>query len=250
LSEEHIVNIGIYGNSICDWNGTDEFSFVKKLKDYFNADIVNTGCVMCSEERMLHQIKKSKKLDLAVVIHTKPENIFVPSWDRDVDSINREYLVKKMRDGKHCIVPNFDHSINTVRSSDFEAIESFYSDVIGGEHSNNEEFLTALLLNKKYLFDVDLQRSRYHGALIQIDQYLTAMQIPTVHCLGKPDWIPSWFSFTSGEVEKTIQTFRYDSRYTVSYQESSNALNKEGNLAVFEILLPLIDAARSKVVIH
>jgi hypothetical protein len=244
------MNIGIYGNSICDWDGKEEFSFVKKLKDYFDANIVNTGCVMCSEERMLYQIKKTKNLDLAIVIHTKPENIFVPTWDRDIDSLNREYLVKKMKDGKHCIVPNFDETIDTVRASDFEAIESFYTDAIGGEHANNEEFLTALLLNKKYLFDVDLQRSRYYGALIQIDQYLTAMNIPVVHCLGKPDWIPSWFKFSSGETEKTIQTFRYDPRYTVSYQESSNALNEEGNNAVFEILLPLINAARSKVVIR
>jgi hypothetical protein len=51
------MNIGIFGHSIANWEHKEPWSFITKLQDHFNANIVNSGCAMCSEERILLQLK-------------------------------------------------------------------------------------------------------------------------------------------------------------------------------------------------
>jgi len=251
------MNIGIYGHSIALWDGKEELSFIKKIKDHFDANIVNTGRGMCSQERILFDLKKTKKIDLAIVVHSNPEYIFVPAWHRDVHSVDRYTILKKANNNAgYRETLNIFFKDNSSKASDPEAVQAWYEEEFGNlKGTMDTDFyqgmVEALVLNKQYLFHPDMQRNRYYGALMQVDQYLTSKQIPTVHCLGKSHWYPNWFKFTSGEIEPgAIQGLRKNSKYVVGYNKSCNAINAEGNNLIFNTLLPLINAARSKVVIR
>lgn len=107
------------------------------------------------------------------------------------------------------------------------------------------ELVNCLLLNKKYMFHVDLQNNRHQGALILIDQYLQAKQIPAVHCIITKHSVPEWFSFQSGVVDYEIAN--YQNFYRESSYKSSNYTSEKGNKVLFEKMLELIRAARSRV---
>ena len=89
------MDIGIFGHSIASWDRKEPWSYVTKLQKHFNANLVNIGVNMCSEERILFQLKKVKKIDIAIIFHCNPLNCFIPSWDRDAHTADREILEKK-----------------------------------------------------------------------------------------------------------------------------------------------------------
>ena len=88
------MNIGIYGPSIALYKDNEPDHFITMIKEHYNARIVHTGIVQCSEERILFNLKKTKKLDLAIIFHTPPYNIFVPSWNRDITSVDKDTFKK------------------------------------------------------------------------------------------------------------------------------------------------------------
>lgn len=244
------MNIGFYGHSICSYIG-QEFSFIKKIEDHYNADIVHTGCAICSEERILFEIKKTKKLDLAVIFHSAPTYLFVPGWDRDIKTVEKNFLIKKINSmlGKKIFGKEWRETItlDADRKSDPEALLLWYQEQLNKTKLKEDEFkynelIEALLLNKKYLFHPDLQISRYYGALMQLDQYLAYKQIPVVHCLNQEKFYPKWFKFTTGITDKgVIQPLQKDSKYAVLYSQSANALNEQGNQIAFDHLTDLIN---------
>ena len=291
------MDIGLFGHSIANWGNKESWHYITKLQDHFEANIVNSGCPMCSEERILFQLKKLKKIDLAIIFHADPLVTFIPSWNRDVHTFGREVLEKKFKlkqDSKleeikkgmemtnfitlwcsHNNIPITDEFIkqrfDSMFNLDFNLpVISVLSAIAKEQNTNPEimldinieqtlrkliepylnqntffkELVDALVLNKKYLYHPDLQQSRYYGALLQVDQYLSYKQIPTIHCLGKDYWYPSWFNFTSGIVDKELATFQEGKT------SESSVKSPEGNAVMFEKLLELISAARSKEVIH
>lgn len=89
------MNLGIFGHSIAKWDNKDPQSYVGKLRSHFDANLVNIGVNMCSEERILFQLKKIKKIDVAIIFHCDPMNCFIPAWYRDATTLDRELLEKK-----------------------------------------------------------------------------------------------------------------------------------------------------------
>lgn len=288
------MNIGVFGHSIANWGNKEPWSYITKLQDHFNANIVNSGCAMCSEERILFQLKKIKKLDLAIIFHCDPMNFFIPSWDRDLSTSGREVdlsnkfnlIINSNLDKltKHQHLLDFlekeaikrnqpydeQHTIRLLSEENAPVIKVLSNiadhkkiqitpDMLVGDVQQTltellktyidddifyKELIDALILNKKYLYHPDLQQNRYYGALIQVDQYTKSKQIPTIHCLGRDFWYPTWFSFTYGIIDKELQKF-----HGGKYPENSSS-SPEGNAVMFEKLLDLISAARSKEVIH
>lgn len=92
------MNIGLYGHSMAQWTNKQTFSFGTKLVEHYQANMVNSGCAQGSEERILFELKKTKKLDLAIIFHSNPDFFFVPSHDRDYTTLDRDSLVYKIPD--------------------------------------------------------------------------------------------------------------------------------------------------------
>jgi hypothetical protein len=284
------MKIGIYGHSFMSWERKQEFSFISLLRDHFDATILSYGVPQSSEERILFDIKKSKKIDLAIIAHARPDYHFVPSLRRDFDTFDRDSLIKKIPTGKakdwfkfhgfedvpeqFCkfweSIPNqpcysilkeldlapefFEDSITNFSGSafdafinnDYSAVKSEISKKMNLENLTEDylELFEAFRLYKKYMYDHDMQMSRYYGALIQIDMYLAAKKIPVVHILDKKEWIPKWFNFTSGVQTMDLLKYQHElGGYWVPYSESDNSVNLEGNKIVFEKLLDLINNA-------
>jgi hypothetical protein len=270
------MNIGIYGHSISMYEEADSDHFITLLKNHYNAKIVNTGVAQCSEERILFELKKTKNLDLAIIVHSAPYNIFVPSWNRDISNVDKDSFATKVELLQWLKTHNVDPSeiddsvfwFSTVSNSalielckhygvdvteDFDAAMKY----LEGDTSSLKETLIelakkakddidyysglfdALLLSKKYLSHPDLSRNRYYGALIQIDQYLKSMNIPCVHLLDSHDWYPKWFTFSSGPTDKVVANLQKDSNYFVGYSQSSNGLSAEGNKLIYDKIIEL-----------
>lgn len=225
------MRIGIYGNSIAQWFRKQPQSFISKLQDHYSATIVNTGCAAGSEERILFELKKTKDLNLAIIFHADPMHVFVPSLNRDVSSIDKNELLKKVTspDNKTWYEEDILTFNTWLEESSIQYTLADYA-----------ELINALVLNKKYLYHPDLQRNRYYGALIQIDQYLTHTQIPVIHCLEKHG-IPTWFKFTSGLVNTDLYKVYNDPAYSVKFAESDNRIDSNGNEVMFNKLVAMID---------
>lgn len=93
------MNIGLYGHSMAQWDRKQPFSYITKIKDYFEAEIVSTGVAQGSEERILFDLKKTKKIDLAIIFHSNPDFMFIPSLKRDLPTLDRDSLKYKIPNG-------------------------------------------------------------------------------------------------------------------------------------------------------
>jgi hypothetical protein len=93
------MNIGFYGHSMAQWSRQQEFSYITKIRDHFDANIVNHGVGMGSEERILFDLKKTKHLDLVIILHSNPDFYFVPAENRDFCTMDRDSLVEKVPNG-------------------------------------------------------------------------------------------------------------------------------------------------------
>jgi hypothetical protein len=104
-----------------------------------------------------------------------------------------------------------------------------------------EEFKTAYSLYLKYFVTPDVIKNRYHGALIQIDQYLTSKNIPAIHCIFE-ECIPSWFKFTSGIVDTELAVpGNYKGPFVCSNQHTVNSVTPDGNKYIFNKLVHYIE---------
>ena len=78
------MNIGFYGHSAASWYG-DPNSFIDQVQKKLNSNIVNVGVPQGSEERVLFDLKKTKKIDVAVIFHQcGPRYMFLPNCNRDI----------------------------------------------------------------------------------------------------------------------------------------------------------------------
>lgn len=273
------MNIGIYGPSISLYKDNEPNHFITMIKEHYNARIVHTGIIQCSEERILFNLKKTKKLDLAIIFHAPPYNIFVPSWHRDITSVDKDTFNKKISIKEWTTdiglfsdqdtIDQFSKFFETIpNGAVFQILEHFgielenysnaYEEWTAGNdigikeiilsharQTDNETFynelFTALSLRKKYLEHPDLQMNRYYGALIQIDQYLKSQNIKCIHFLDKESWYPRWFNFTSGPVDTEIQKLQKEnSPYYIGYNTSSNAINAAGNTIMFNKIMEML----------
>lgn len=229
------MNLHIFGHSISmPHRLEDKFSsFADTLLSRYNCPKENNHSVPAgSEERILYLLKKTKKIDFAIVFHSSPHFFFVPSIDRDMYIVGNEeyfwtnklwpkmkYLAKRLQD-------------QTLTSLDYTNAPRL--DVVDFQRAYNDYC--------KYFYTRDTNANRHYGALIQIDQYLKAKNIKTIHCVLK-DSLPEWYNLTSGVVDTEIATLQdTDSGYYVGPSASCNSISEEGNKFIADKLIAMIGA--------
>lgn len=222
-----IEHIGFYGHSGCAYRSKD--SFIDILAEKLNSKVVNIGVRQGSEERILFELKKTKKLDVAIIFHSEPGYLFLPNSDRDIDisGINQKRIEN--------LIPETDWDSNFSQKYSPKFLEEFKC---------RQDFTSLMDNIRDHLYHPDVMLNRFYGNLIQIDQYLLAKKIPAVHILEKSNAIPQWFAFQSGVTDYTVaplyQIFKAKQPFFV------NCITKEGNLEVVKKLEVLINAACSR----
>jgi hypothetical protein len=273
------MNIGVYGDSISRYDPNQEWNFVSLLKKEFDANIVHSGIPHCSEERILFNLKKTKKLDTAIIFHAAPYHIFMPSWNKDVSNIDkttfdRKYTARNWVESmwgtdfkEHdfyidffenvpngaCLqlleyynihFENYTDAFIKWQDGDSSEIKQALLDqvrIASDDEKFYQELWTAFELTRKYMYHPDLQLNRYYGALMQIDSYLHNKKIPCVHFFSKDQWYPSWYTITSGPVDLSMrELYKDNSQYNIGYQQSANAMNAEGNKIIFDKIKELL----------
>lgn len=223
------MKIGFYGHSAACWAGypvNGQLSFIDMICEHYQATLVNKGVPQGSQERILFQIKKTKEIDIAIVFHSQPSLIFLPSCQRDL-------TLQEINDKAFYLWREVSES-----STDFaKAKEQYFS--YGGIKETFEDikiFINTMSLYKKFLYHPDLNNNRYLGALVQTDQYITAKKIPCIHVIIQ-NQIPTWFKFTSGilsyDIPEIIKQY-YDLRWP-------NNINAEGQQVLSNNLIEKID---------
>lgn len=219
------MRLAFYGNSMCSRN-SEKFPNFKLFIDqisatYPNASIESSAVSSCSEERLLHLVKKSNDLDLVVIFHGEPGFIFFPTFNRDTHKRDQH---------------EFDYDL------DFEYIPDARNDKkldmdTKFETISPEERKNLITIYQKYFYTPETNRNRFYGALIQLEQYLNYKNIKAIHCPQHKHNIPKWFQFTSGPVLYDIAPMQHGhSVYSCSYNLSPNAVTQEGNDIIFEKL--------------
>lgn len=191
------MNIGFYGHSSACWANFpiyDEVSFIDNVVKHYNATLVNQGVPQGSQERILFELKKTKKLDVAVIFHSSPRFIFVPKCSRDVDITDvgdrkAFYLWRDKGQDEHELVSVKEDYFN------YGGIKETFEDA--------ERFVNTFGLYHEYLYHPDLQMNRFYGALAQVDQYITHHKIPTIHVCNNKH-IPAWFKFSNGIIATDV----------------------------------------------
>ena len=218
------MNIHIFGHSICRRQKPGQQPhFVDILFKKYNLTNNNLHLAACSsEERVLYFLKKTSNIDYAIIFHGPKNSIFVPTLDRDFDPGNMGSL--------------WVEDLNTT---------SYYPNRITDSSNEIREFISRHQFRRaydeyvKYFYTRDLERNRYMGALIQIDQYLTYKKIPVIHCPFKEN-IPSWFNFTSGIINYEIVKLQDP----MNWDEAKmwNRVSPENNLLIADKLIGYIES--------
>ena len=213
------MQIGFFGHSTCAEEGAGTYLTI--VAEHFNAQIVHKGTGQGSEERILFDLKKSNNLDIAIIFHSRPSALFVPSCDRDIDV---RKISSKWNDSMTVNNIMLSHTLNEPHGN-FKTVFETVSD-----------FINCLRFYKTYLYHPDLHLNRFQGALLLIDSYCGNKIPATVHVIDDV-YIPSWLTeFESGvrstEIEKLVRNFRE--------QGSPCALSLEGHQKIAEVLIKLI----------
>jgi hypothetical protein len=227
--EKKPMNFGFYGHSAACWAEFPIYgktSFIDKIIDHYDAKLVNKGVPQGSEERILYDLKKTKKIDLAVIFHSQASKIFIPRTSRDLDlnDVDRKKIFYLWKSN-----PN---------ESDLLAIKNDYF-AYGHFKETFEDiniFMDTVYLYKKYLYDPDLILNRFYGSLIQIDQYLLTKNIPAIH-IYKSQKMPTWFKFTSGITAEGIEKICED-YYEIGLPNNINELGQE---KIYQCFVNIID---------
>lgn len=213
------MKIGFYGHSNCAYRG--ENSHIDILADKFQATIVNVGVRQGSEERILWELKKTKSIDLAIIFHSWPSCLFLPDCDRDV-------ALNDLGD-ERC------HYIFDTKKYD-EYTQKHHTKFIK-QFTSPENFYNQITAFKQYFYDADLSMNRYHGSLIQIDQYLVFKNLRSIHVLVKNNF-PPWFKFSSGIIDRGSVSII--DKYRSTLPKQINGMTKEGNLFLADHLETII----------
>ena len=235
------MNLFIIGHSICGANlsNPDDHSFVKILFNKYN---VPEQCLysstMCSEERILYFLKKQKDIDVAIIFHSEPQMFFIPGIERDFATVSSS---SKFWLGPRWNRMNYLSSIvNDKKLSEEEWFNMHYRKINEDSHISIDEFKEAYDIYLKYFYTHDLNRNRHYGALMQIDQYTKAKQIPTIHCV-MPKTLPTWFEFSHGIVDTDIAQFQHPTSNYYTAPFKGNSISKEGNDIIANTLSNYVD---------
>jgi len=215
------MHIGFYGHSNCAYRSPE--SFLDIVAAHFNGVVVNNGCKQGSEERILFELKKTKKLDIAIIFHCHHSALFIPESDRDI------HLDVSMQRAKDLFrTDHLDNEFTLTHSPKFNQL--FHTD---------EHLYSAIDTYKKYFYHQDLMLNRYYGALLQIDQYVTFKNIKTIHVLSDKCVIPKWFKF-SGYVDESIMQIAENE--VAKNPFFVNCISKNGNRLIADQLIKIIDS--------
>lgn len=235
------MNIQFFGNSILRRNvpPLNSKTFCDLLVEKYQlqcsqeANDYVRGLAQCSEERILYHLKKTPKIDVAIIFHAYPFSVFMPCLDQD-------FPKSKIADEDLEYMKKIDRHFNKL--SDISKLPKIESDTDYSKltHISYNEVIKILDYNQKNFYNQDIQLNRYYGALIQIDQYLTHKKIKAIHCV-RPRFIPDWFKFSSGIVDDTAALFQYTQPYGCSYSKSSNAITSKGNKILAKRFIRYID---------
>lgn len=229
------MNIGFYGPSTVCWhNSTNNTSFIDQISKHFAAQVVNVGVPQGSEERILFDLKKTRKLDIAVIFHTLPRYIFLPMCDRDVslDCVKPRKAQLLWTESDPRKVPDLEKFKH----------EFFRYGGIAEKFTTVEEFVEAMGIMREYFYHPDLQTNRYQGAMLAIDSYLASLDIPVFHAVV-PAHTPQWLMPKSGTVNTELSGWNWT---LVNNQNphNPNNLTAEQNTQIAHILIDWIDKQR------
>lgn len=215
------MKIGFYGHSNCAYTGPT--SYLDLIAKRFNGSIVSTGVRQGSEERMLFDLKKTKELDFAVLVHSVPGYIYLPGCDRDIE-------LKELTKKRATQVLEFDDPLD----------QNTYPKMIK-KFGTGDNFYNVMQTFRDYFYDPDLAKNRFYGALIQIDQYLVTRNIPCIHIVSNNNSIPNWFKFQSGIVDYTIvPMFERFKTTDPRLPDTMNIMNTIGNTIIADELEKLM----------
>jgi hypothetical protein len=220
-------NIAFLGHSICCWANYEIFgqkSYIDLVVDHFKFNLVSIGVREGSEERILDTLKRLKKVDIAIIFHSRAKCLYIPGCNRDID------LTKFDQTKGHYLYCN--QTINNARLEE----EFFSFGNIKEEFKDIDSFLQTIMLYKTHLYSPEIHQNKFYGALLQIDQVCKFRNIKCIH-VPVTDNIPHWFRFTSGECHPEIQELANN------YRESGypNFINSEGQSVIAEKLIGLIE---------
>lgn len=222
------MNIGFYGHSNCAYSSPD--SFLDIVAGRLSANLVSKGVRQGSQERILFNLKKTRNLDVAIIFHSEPGYTFLPNCDRDIDLTNiskrRMETVFRQEEWNGSFLANYNPSFK----EHFKSLEAV---------------VNTATVYRDHLYHPDAVLNRFYGALLQIDRYLVDRSIPCVHVLSYSNAIPDWFKFSSGIVDYTVMDLCQKYK-TERDQFFVNTVTREGNLAVANRLITLINAACSR----
>lgn len=245
------MNIQFFGHSIT--NISREFpikTFVDLVLEKYQATCQShsRGIPLCSEERILYDLKKTKNMDVAVIFHTNEDFYFFLTDKRDHNVMDESELNQKFSEGNHGFGEGL-YGLSADKAKD-KAVEN-----CSWEGFKTSEIKKLVVDHQNLMLSKDLMRNRYFGALIQIDQYCTSKGIPVIHCPLDKHSIPNWFKFTSGIVDYEINAYNYKNLgwgtgqinpHYIGYQKSDNAISEEGNILIAEKLYAYIDQLLKK----
>jgi hypothetical protein len=190
------LRIGFYGHSTCTYRGPE--SFIDIVANALDAEIVNTGVRMGSEERALIDLKRTKP-DIAIVFHSQSRLVFSP---------NREY--------------------------DFDASSEW------GLHTDEIDMLYSY---RTYFRHKELERARFYGAAMQIEQYCKDTNIFVINCIDPKHPFPDWLCLSNKDI--TVMTIARFNK--CGFNEGPNGVTTKGNLLIADRLLNTIAARDGEV---
>ena len=226
------MQIQFYGHSIAARNRVNKFdTFVDKLvQKYCVVDPDYEGIAKCSEERILYNLKKTKTIDLAIIFHADPKFYFCPTFFIDSDKVSEKEFHQAGYVKPLVVYPELRTDSRIDKNIDHQTLTL-------------EETKNIIRTYQDYFFTPESNKNRHNGALIQIDQYLTAKTIPVIHLLQDKNHVPNWFKFSSGIVDYDIAPMQHDnSQYSCSYSRSCNAITEEGNDIIFNKIVNYINS--------
>ncbi len=222
------MKIEFYGSSII---GSNTFqlekpkSFYDLILDHFNASSLNYMIAQCSEERILYNLKKTSEIDVAIIFHSTPQFIYFPNFTRDFIYMNDD-RVDEWEKHQH-----FLDYVDAFKQNKKDIVTNLYVPIEPVDNSIMKDFM-------KFHFNKDVNRSRFHGALSLINDYVYSKKIPTIHVIN--EYIPGWFTFKSGIIDEDI--CKIEKEYSVSFNKSVNGISEEGNNLIFNKLIGLIQS--------
>ena len=241
------MKIGFYGHSSVSLHG-DPRSLIDQVEQHFSAEIVHTGKPQCSEERIYHDLKKTRGIpDIALIFHGVPKFSFIPSCNRDlslkkVPTTKVKYLWNEKEE-------HWGEAAGTPTSEEFEQDffgrgdlnlprDEYYGpgkrikEVFGDQ----ETFVNAMSIYKEYFWTPELYQNRWDCAMLGIDEFCST-QIPFVIHVRRKGWMPPWYpTLKSGITSEKLNELVWQNKpFHPPYNpDDLNTIVLKNNLSVFQ----------------